>query len=149
MTPTNVKKNRCTSYRAQPRSARVDVAYLRSVISATKWINPLQILPVSRSLLVPLQGKNTPSPDTSTPLRNLPVSTFNPAALYKVFCDRAACLSRANASGRAPNWCSEEADWVDTILSQPTHLRESTDWLNRVDIQELTYLAGESNTTPA
>ena len=34
---------------------------------------------------------------------------------------------------------------MDTILYQRTHLRESTDRLNRVDIQELAYLASESS----
>ena len=54
---------------------------------------------------------------------------------YQASRDSATCLSCATSSRRAPDWCSEEAHQVDTILHQPNRRRVSMDRLNRVDSQ--------------
>ena len=54
---------------------------------------------------------------------------------YQASRDSATCLSCAISSRRAPDWCSEEAHRVDTILHQPNRRRVSTDRLNSVDSQ--------------
>ena len=58
------------------------------------------------------------------------------------------CLSRATTSRRAPNWNSEEAHLVNTILNQPYRRRITTDRLNREDSQLGAPLEGGSGPTP-
>ena len=53
--------------------------------------------------------------------------------IYQAFRDSAPCPSRAPTSRRAPNWSSEEAHLVNTILKQPYRRRVATDRLNRKD----------------
>ena len=50
---------------------------------------------------------------------------------------------------RAPNWLSEEAHRVDTILHQPNRRRASTDRLNHDDSPLVSSLEGESDPAPA
>ena len=58
------------------------------------------------------------------------------------------CLSRAATSLWAPNWSSEEAHLVNTILNQPNLCCRSTDLLNRDDNLLATSVAGEFSSTP-
>ena len=58
------------------------------------------------------------------------------------------CLSRATTSRRVPNWSSEEANLVDTILNQSDTRLVQTDPLNRVNNRLALSLEGESVPTP-
>ena len=49
----------------------------------------------------------------------------------------------------APNWRSEEAHRVNTVLNQPNRHCVSTDRLHRIDSQLVSSLGGEFNPTPA
>ena len=60
-----------------------------------------------------------------------------------------APASRMPPPSDAPNWSSEEAHPVNTILNQPYHRRPSTDRLNRKDSQLVVSPEGESSPTPA
>ena len=75
------------------------------------------------------------------------------AAHHQAFRDDSTpCLSHptTNTSRRAPNWSSEEAHLVNTILNQPNRRRVSTDRLNRAKTASwLHLLRVESSPTPA
>ena len=71
------------------------------------------------------------------------------ASHHQAFRDSTPCLLRATTSRRAPNWRSEEANLVTTIVKQPNNRRVSTNRLNREDSQLAASLEGESSPTPA
>ena len=72
------------------------------------------------------------------------------ASPYQAFHDCTPCLSRATTSRRAPNWSSNEAHLVNTILSPSNRRRVSIDRLNREDRQlVVSLLEGGSGPKPA
>ena len=70
------------------------------------------------------------------------------ATPYQAFHDGATCLSRATSSRRVLNLSSEEVHQVNTILTQPTRRRVSTDRLNRVGSKMVLPLEGEFGSRP-
>ena len=133
-----------------------DILHCRPSLSAFAGGKQTVIRYISVSLKnVPVRASDSRAQGFNTFLArrrsSCPLSWPNLARTHPIdqaFRDRAPCLSRATTSRRAPNWSSEQAHLVNTILNQPYRCRVPTDRPNREDNQLAASLEGDSGPTP-
>ena len=138
--PASSHPKRCVSLKTRPRNISVRRSSLALVGRNRPWSGISFASEISRFAplnLSPNRVRQSPGSSTIELLSTLAeFSAYPPdrachstlarsAATFQDFRDSAPYLSRANISRRAPNWSSEEARLVSTILDQPNRRRIS------------------------